>query len=134
MDYCAGGEFFRMLKSQRERRIPEEVISAILSSAWTVSALVMAPIPPVCSLPADANKAAPAPNRLSNGRARAGWNQRSRVPRRPRLERVQSPRRPARRLLQRRPRRVVHAFSALVVMRVTVLHHVRRSLSISGIP
>ena len=24
MDYCAGGEFFRMLKSQPERRIPEE--------------------------------------------------------------------------------------------------------------
>eukprot|EP00291_Cryptomonas_curvata_P009031 CAMPEP_0172187886 /NCGR_PEP_ID=MMETSP1050-20130122/21598_1 /TAXON_ID=233186 /ORGANISM="Cryptomonas curvata, Strain CCAP979/52" /LENGTH=301 /DNA_ID=CAMNT_0012862281 /DNA_START=114 /DNA_END=1015 /DNA_ORIENTATION=- len=24
MDYCAGGEFFRMLKSQRDRRIPEE--------------------------------------------------------------------------------------------------------------
>jgi protein-serine/threonine kinase len=24
MDYCAGGEFFRMLKAQPERRIPEE--------------------------------------------------------------------------------------------------------------
>lgn len=24
MDYCSGGEFFRMLKSQPERRIPED--------------------------------------------------------------------------------------------------------------
>ena len=34
MDYCAGGEFFRMLKSQPERRIPEVSCHFLRPRAW----------------------------------------------------------------------------------------------------